>query len=93
MKEYVVLIIVLFSSMMYIVSRMVLGMLRNVWKDKNKDILNVIYGAIFTGVCVSRSYLDNSSTLYVILFTYIIYEIFLMTTICKCYIEFPEIED
>lgn len=85
-------LIILFSSVMYVGTRVFLGMLKEFYDDKNSYLLEIAYCAIFTGVYFVRNLLNISSMLYLLLFIYIVYELFLIISYCKSFLKFVKIE-
>ena len=85
-------LIMAFNFMMYIGSKIILGMLGEYYDDKNSYLLNIACCSIFTGVYFIKNLLNISAMLYLILFIYITYELFIVTSFCKSYIKFVKIE-
>ena len=85
-------LILIFSLIMHIVTKFMLGMLSEFYDKKSDYLLRVIYCAIFSSVYLVRYSLNISATLYVMLFVYVIYELFLIISYCKCFIKFAKIE-
>ena len=85
-------LIMAFNFMMYIGSKIILGMLGEYYDDKNSYLLNIACCSIFAGVYFTKNLLNISAMLYLILFIYITYELFIVTSFCKSYIKFVKIE-
>lgn len=86
-------LILMFSSIMHIITKFMLGMLDELYDGKSNYLLRVVYCAIFSSVYFVRHSLNISATLYVILFVYVVYELFLVISFCKCFIKFVKIEE
>lgn len=80
--------LIIFNLVMYMMSKVLLAMIYEFMENKDMQLLEIMFMAVFTGVCFVKNSLNFTSIIYLLIYVYVIYETLIIVCYSKSFFRF-----